>query len=130
MTITQQQRQKANELKIKVCKSLQWDELDYNNYQFETGCEYLGHYLQGDADAIAQLERNRLFWAWWRNCWANRDADYIDDWQLTQLHLANRRLLYAHIHDAEILAKEIYPNGVVLAESYKTHIVEIIKSEA
>ena len=123
MTHTQAIRQKAETLKEKVCRLLEWDDQQYAEFQYETGLNYLRHYIGFDPQAIDMLTRTRTYWNWWKNQWAIRDNQFIkaDKPQLTTEFWID---VYCELHDARTLAAEIYPDGQALGLSYAGMIQE------
>lgn len=87
---------------------LHWDELRYCHFKYRQGIQYLRLYTQGDDGMLNWLERNRLFWNWWKIQWALRDSVYAEDaGRLGQLQ--HRRLLYTSLHNPYTLIHEIVP---------------------
>lgn len=125
-------KEKAKQLKAVVIDLLQWDELEYATFQYECGLAYLRHYIPGDNWGQDMLQRSKLFWNWWKNQWTLRDESFcaMDSEVPTSrvgISTENLRRLYLHLHDAAILASDIYPNRVVLEESYSQMIEELNK---
>lgn len=123
-------KEKAHGLKRAVCELLNWTELQYGEYVFERGTEYLHVYLQGDEYAIQVLERSPIFWAWWKNHFAKRDESFLMLHRSTPIRSLEIRLqLYHHYNEPKMLAESIHPNSVVLNESYALMIKEVITHE-
>ena len=89
--------------------------------------EDLRLYTLDDAFVINQLERSKIFWSWWKNSWANRDDVFIANNIISNLNVKEE--LYLALHDALTLAEELRPDAIVLGESYKVMIGELIKKE-
>lgn len=119
-------QKRADSLKRKVCAELRWTDLQYNEYQFQQGHDYLMAYLKADAYSVRVMERTRIFWSWWRNHWTNRDEGFMEFVTNTTYSVAEMREFYGDVHDAHLLAECIYPNGVILNESYANMITELI----
>ena len=107
-----------------ICKLLGITEQQYAEHQYNTGLNYLQLYLHGLQPATRELEGNRIFWNWWKNHWAIRDAQF-----LAEKHRGNHWAIYTNTHDAAMLAAEMRPNALVLGESYKVMIGRVIKKE-
>jgi hypothetical protein len=122
-------KDRALRLKAKVCLELKWTDLQYSEFQFEMGTAYLTAYLNRDEYSIRVMESSRIFWAWWRNHWTNRDETFLEQVVNTTFDLADVREIYRDIHDATTLAQQIYPSGTILNESYAHMITELIKEE-
>ena len=127
MPHTKNRKLQADQLKERVCYLLNWTPDEYAEYQYKQGCLYLQMYLSKYPAIIDELLQNRIFWAWWRNQWANRDDAFIHDEQ--HLHVPNRRLLYRHTHDPEMLILDMYPQTSAFAKSYSKMIGEVAKQE-
>jgi hypothetical protein len=126
--------------KAKVIELLYWNEMQYCTFQYECGLAYLRHYITHDQWGQDMLQRSKMFWAWWLNQWAMRDNDFVcqftegmavnDDGVLQGwLSPGNLRIFYRYAHDPATLASDIYPNRVVLDESYNQMIASLIKDE-
>jgi len=120
------QAERASFLKDQVCALLEWTALQYAENQYHTGLQYLQHYIPRDPDGIDQLASNRIFWNWWKNRWLDRDEQFCNEGTPT-LTMATRLKIYSLLHNAEYLAREIYPNGIVLNASYAVMIDNVIK---
>ncbi|NOS92480.1 MAG: hypothetical protein HOP30_11195 [Cyclobacteriaceae bacterium] len=112
-----------------VCRELRWTDVDYTQFQFEQAHAYLAAYLKGDEYSVSVMERRRIFWNWWKNHWNLRDGAFIEFAANAAFNVDDMRVFYTDIHDGETLAAEIYPNGVVLTESYANMVDELIKQE-
>lgn len=116
-------------LKATVCRWLGWDDLQYGQFQYEMGVTYLRFYLPYDDWGRDQLERTRLFWSWWRNRWAERDAGFCDteDGQAPVCSKTVLAQIYRGVHDATTLASDIYPGRVIMEETYSQMVGDLIK---
>jgi hypothetical protein len=123
------QQARAIALKQRVAKTLRWTDLQYATYQYEQGCAYLMKYLNGDGYSVSVMERSRIFWNWWKNHWMNRDEGFLEFVANTVYGLEDLRTFYSDVHDAETLAACIYPNGVILNESYAVMVAEFVGHE-
>lgn len=124
-TTVQNRRKEAQELKQRVCDLLNWDELAYAEYQYKAGLLYLQHYIPNDPSGIDMLASNKVYWSWWKNRWADRDKQFCNP-GTPMLCLSTRLKMYHLLHNPEYLAKEIWPNGVVLNDSYAKMIGDVI----
>jgi hypothetical protein len=122
-THIESQRQQALTHQRRVCRLLGWDELQYNMFMWEQGCRYLEYYIPSDSWGRQMLEQNKLYWNWWKNQWAKRDAEFLSKIQGGDYEAV--RLCYNEYHDAKTLASEIYISGVVIGISYKRMIQEL-----
>jgi hypothetical protein len=62
-----------------VLRQLQWDEEYYCNLKYRTGFEYLRFQTVGDAEALADLEKEAVYWNWWKNQWLLREEQFLAD---------------------------------------------------
>jgi len=118
-------KQEAQTLKYRVCELLNWDELQYAEYQYKAGLQYLQHYIPNDPAGIDMLAGNKIYWAWWKNRWADRDLQFCNP-GTPMLSMATRKKMYDLLHNPAFLAKEIWPNGIVLNDSYAKMVGEVI----
>lgn len=109
---------------------LGWTEESMSWFIYNQGLRYLKLYLLNNQHDISILEANKIFWAWWKNHWNNRDRDFLI---LHKNHpvrdRAIREQLYQHYNDGKMLADSIHPNSVVLHETYACMITELVKTE-
>jgi len=115
-------------LKAAICELLNWDEMQYGQFQYESGLAYLRHYIIGDGWGQDLLQRTKLFWSWWKAQWAIRDRAFLleQEVELSRLRIETRLSLYRHLHNASILASEIYPGRMIMDESYNQMIHTLI----
>lgn len=113
-----------------VMALLDIDDMEYNLIQYEQGVNYLHTYLKGDEWGIGVMERSAIFWAWWKNHWANRDEQFLGINHNSPVHtVAEARKLYAQFNKGSMLAQNIHPNSVVLNETYLHMAQEIVEAE-
>ena len=110
----------ADRLKQQICKLLQWDEMQYAEFQYQNGIAYLMWYLPCDEYAREQLLRSRLYWSWFKNQWNADDMLVLEVARDNDMPLQVAREIYTEIHCPRVLACEIKPNAIVLS-SLKTH---------
>jgi hypothetical protein len=115
----------AAEQQHKVLAFLEWNEEQLFNFIHTSGCQYLQHYIPTDPEGIDELIESKTFWAWWKNHWFNRDRTFCMNENLT---IEERRSDYGTLHNPEFLAKEIYPNSIVLGRSYVNMIADVIEA--
>ncbi len=127
ITHTQARKLLAQQVQQRVCYLLNWTDKQYKEFQYKQGCLYLQLYLSKYPAIIDELIDNKIFWAWWRNQWANRDDIYVHNTEV--LHLPKRVGLYQQTHNAETLVLDMYPPASVFAQSYNTMIGEVIKQQ-
>lgn len=125
-TLQLQLKQKIFANQEKITRILGWTELQYSNFIYETGLRYLELYIPTDRAGIDALSRSKIFWIWWRNHWAIRDAKYMGMYYSFSSN--NWQALYEQEHSPETLTASIYPNAIVLNESYAVMIDHFNKS--
>jgi hypothetical protein len=77
------------------------------------------------------LQRSKIFWNWWKNKWADRDRDFLDQgngaWR--KVKLCTLVELYLQLHDPYELSQDIKPHAVVLGNSYAKMFQDVIDNE-
>lgn len=131
MTQASERKQWADQIKAAVCRVLNWDELQYAEFQYKIGCQYLQYYIPNAPEGIDELLRNRIYWNWWKNRWVDRDYSYLANPWLGNSDLSSNDFFWVYqvYHDAEVLAMEITMPGSILGQSYANMIRDIIKAE-
>lgn len=121
--------EKAASDKAEVCKLLNWTEMEYAEFQYSCGKQYLQYYVASDPAGIDELISSKIYWNWWKLMWSRRDFAYLHENlnQLSLLYVENRVKLYKHLHDPFILSQATTPPGFVLEESYSKMIDNVIK---
>lgn len=114
--------------KARIMALLNWSEVDYGNFQYETGLLYLHAYIPDDIEGIDMLTRSRIFWNWWKNHWLQRDQDFLNDAQVQHSHKTLIESMYVCSHCPNELAGQIRPQAIVLTESYSVMIGKLIDS--
>lgn len=110
-----------------IKRLLQWSDEEYGEFIYNCGIQYLHRYIKSESQAIVDhMVRSRIFWNWWKTHWNLRDRAFLDR-KTVNLATSTWRTIYYELHDPNTLAAEIYPNGVVLGESYNTMIAELNK---
>ena len=84
-----------------VMLMLNWNDLQYGNFQFNQGEAYLEHHIGADVWGVKQIRESAQYWAWWRNQWFKRDQAFIELAQ--NKGIAERHKYYARCHDVEHL---------------------------
>jgi len=125
ITDTQRITQEAAECRSEVCGLLGWDEMDYFDFQLESGLAYLAHYLQATW-AVDAVKGNRVFWNWWKGHWIARDKDFLIYSQGNLLDRAALREFYSYTHDGRELSRCIRPTSIVLNDSYAVMMQDLI----
>lgn len=124
MTHTENRNRSMEQLQQQVCRMLHITDLEYANRQFEAGCAYLDAYIPNDPDGAAQLQRSAVYWAWWRNHWSMRDEQFCTG-HVQSLSLQLRQELYEQLHNPQLLAQELRPNGIILRHAYAAMIEQV-----
>ena len=123
---TQHIAQKMISARSEVMKLLNWDEIQYSEFQYKMGCQYLQSYIPECPQQIDELIESRIFWNWWKNEWLFRDTALIST-DIAKVKRSTILQIYLSTNDAEALRYEIYPNGVVLNNRYAEMIRNIQK---
>lgn len=126
ITHIESRRVAAKASKERIMRLLEWSELQYCDFQYRMGLEFLQEYIPGDPYGIAYLERHPVFWAWWRNQWTLRDEIYLNS-DISTVRLRLRQNIYIQNNNPRALAQGITPPAVVLDDSYAQMIQETFK---
>ncbi|MGN6601206.1 MAG: hypothetical protein ACTHK8_02080 [Ginsengibacter sp.] len=126
---TQHIKNEMKTTKERVMQLLRWEETSYADFQYRMGCQYLQAYIPHDPAGIDELVEKRIFWNWWRNHWLARDKAFLMNHNIEKVSTKTALAIYKELHNPEVLAYEIYPNGAVLTDSYAKMIGDVIKSE-
>lgn len=94
---------------------LDWDELQYCNFQMEQGELYLNKLIGPDQYGIEFLVKSPTFWKWWINLWNKRDQDFIAE--LVNTDKEECIEVYRFTHSPYRLTSR--PHKVILEESYR-----------
>lgn len=100
-----------------ICEILSWTEIDFTNFQYRIGTQYLQSYLSKEPVIVDELIASRIFWNWWRNEWLLRDKNFLYH-AMNNDNLAVLSELYVQFHNVEVLLSDIYPCAIVLNQSY------------
>lgn len=122
-------QKRADRLKAQVCAELRWTAEQYDDCWMDAGRVYLQTYLNGDAHSVETVAKSRIFWSWWKNHWLNRDETFLEFAVNTAFSVTDKRDNYEELHNPKVLAQCIYPNGVVLSESYALMITDLVNEE-
>lgn len=126
ITHIQKRREAAQKSKERIMRLLEWNELQYCDFQYRMGLEFLQEYIPGAPEGIAYLERHPVFWAWWRNQWTLRDEIYLNS-DISTVRLRLRQNIYIQKNNPRALAEGITPPAKVLEDSYAQMIQETFK---
>lgn len=126
ITHIESRRVAAKASKERIMRLLEWSELQYCEFQYRMGLEFLQEYIPGDPYGIAYLERHRVFWAWWRNQWTLRDEIYLNS-DISTVRLRHRQNIYIQNNNPRALAQGITPPALLLDDSYAQMIQETFK---
>lgn len=104
-----------------ICKAFGLDELQYGQMVYNVGQWWIDKFFIKDPLMVDVLNNSCRFWAWWKNQWNNRDAEFV---RLTSIDMINEPLtgycyqaaleLYNTLHESG--AREIHPNRFVQEE--------------
>jgi len=120
---------KMQNAKQQVMKLMAWEEVEYNNFQYKMGCQYLQAYIPNCPTQIDELTKSRIFWNWWKNEWLFRDTAFINS-DILKVKPATIVQIYLIMNDPDILCNEIYPSGTVLNSRYSEMIRNVQKNIA
>lgn len=123
-------KEQSERIKRCMCELLECSPEQYAKFQYQSGLKYLKHYMPTDPNGADNLSRAKVFWAWWRNHWTNRDEHFLCLAEKTPIRDRDIKIqLYTQYHDGKELATSIHPNSAVLNESYAEMIQQLIADE-
>jgi hypothetical protein len=86
---------------------LKWSDEQYGQFIYSTAIAYLHKYIPGDADGIANLERDKIFWGWFKNQWNIRDNEFL--MAVNGLCKDDARALYFDFNSSQSLVEDMWP---------------------
>jgi hypothetical protein len=101
-----------------VLAMLEMNESEHFVLVVDKASDYLTKQLGPDEKGRERLLGAPEFWAWWRNHWARRDAQFIDE--CVGSHddsIADLRAYYKHIHSSDRL-QTIRPHKRMMDKSF------------
>jgi hypothetical protein len=120
MTTAQAYNISAATTQEKVLALLEWTEQEFCDFRYKNGIAYLHWYAPVNENHRFVMERSRMFWRWFRCVCNTIDFEFINNPDVLNLSVTLRRSLYTSFHCPRLVAKDIKPNQVVLAElNYK-----------
>lgn len=99
--------------KARVMQLLQWDDMQYAEFQELMGYEYVDR-AYGQTCFVKTLTYTPSFWSWFRNQWAVRDEIFL--LARPKRTVAERIAEYEAIHDHNMY--DHYPPRLVFKEAY------------
>lgn len=104
-----------------ISKAFGMSELQYGQMVYDVAQVWINLFFGHDDLMPNILNRSPRFWAWWKNQWNNRDAEFV---RLTNVNMIDERLqgtcllsaleLYNEIHQTG--SRSIQPNRFVIEE--------------
>lgn len=111
-----------------ILELLDWDELQYCEFQEQQGREYLETVVCPDGYGAKELGDSRLFWRWWINQWNRRDDDFLDGTYSMSRDMYGDLEVYLELHSPEFLQGQ-HPHRVVFEASYSVMIGEFLDAK-
>lgn len=115
-------REESKRLQAFVMECLGWSEYEYCLFKYEQGLEYLRAYLTSfhiDHDMLRfmpHIERQRIYWQWWKNQWMLRDSIFEANMINDNRSQERKVRIYKGFHNGNSLVNEITPQRSVLNE--------------
>lgn len=105
-----------------IYAALKLNDSSYHQLVFDTGMQWIrDRFSLNDEEITYVVAKSAEFWAWWRNQWGLRDAQFVYDCSLErqELPLSGDTLqmamnLYYELHQAQNI--KVYPNRFVIAD--------------
>ena len=118
-THIQLQKDNAQSVKLEVCRLIGCTELQYCEFQYKVGKQFLQSYMSRFPVMIDELVENKMFWSWWRNAWMQRDDVFIVN--VKHFNRLDILRLYDGLHDYKALINELFPDfKLILKHSNET----------
>ena len=116
-------RNQASHDRELILALLEWDDLEYGNFLMQMAEAYLMKQCGPDVYGIEFLLKSPMFWAWWRNHWAQRDSRFLTHWADCNC-LEEVCEEYQALHCAANL--HMRPHRVVMEKSYMYMVQDVI----
>ncbi|WP_143960260.1 hypothetical protein [Litoribacter populi] len=110
-------------VKMQVQNALNWDDMQYAQYQEEMGYQYLKAEYGEDLPIVREVVYHKEFWSWWKMHWLKRDRLFLE--VAYSMGLDDRLQTYTALHDANDVG--FRPHSVILERTYSTMMHRIIK---
>lgn len=96
-----------------ICQRLGYTHEDIANMMYENGVAFLTEYFKAIPEMGRMMERDRMFWNWWKNEWHIRNVVFINDAEIAQCGLCLQQHAYAANNNGIALTQCIKPTRVV-----------------
>lgn len=103
----------------RILDLLHWNLAMYCAFMHNCGLKYLELYIGKDEQLAAQLDKQQVFWNWWKNLFNARNEAFIEEWDGMEdtISVDDLRTIYRDIHNPALLACEIKPPRIVYGHS-------------
>jgi len=112
-TLTAERIAEMQQAKIEVAKMLGYSIEDIANIMYESGVQFLEEYFKLMPVMAYVLERDRMFWNWWKNEWHCRNLTFLHDAEIAMVCLDIKRHAYSALNNGIELTRRIKPTQVV-----------------
>lgn len=119
----QNQTSQTQDVQTEMSMLLNCSLATYRNILYKYGRAYIHWYLPCDERLRRKLEDSKTFWAWFRVQWEMHDRALLDDPEFFDYTVEERRRYFKHLHEPQVMAVNIKPNDVVLAELNKKDVI-------
>lgn len=104
----------------RILDLLQWTLAEYSAFMHNCGLQFLENYIGKDVQLAAQLDKQQVFWNWWKNLFNARNEAFIEEWDglEDEVTVEYLRKIYRLINNAELLACEIKPPRIVYGKAF------------
>lgn len=86
----------------------------------ETGVSFLKAYYKDVPLMASLMERDRMFWNWWKVEWHLRNLTFLEDDEMFHLSSWKQLLVYSEFNNYEALIGQIRPPRIVTLPVYKS----------
>lgn len=109
----------------RVQYALGWTPEQYAEFQFDQAYEFLKYWVGEDVFGYRELPLTALFWAWWRNQWHRRDADFVRS--VKDMPIEWKQRTYRAMHSPQSITRT--PGRVIMDDAYAKMIYQLTHAE-
>jgi hypothetical protein len=128
-TAVEAARLKAKRTHELVIVMLEMDETEHFEFMVDKAVDYLKKQCGPDHAGQQRLLGQDEFWAWWKNHWSRRDAQFMDEALASESNnLDDLKAYYNYVHSSDRL-QSIRPHKRTMDKSFTKHVQPIIDRE-
>lgn len=117
----EERKKKVESVRTQLQSMLNWDDLQYCEFQMEMGMKYLDRIAGPGEIGVKELSQSKLYWNWWKNHWNRRDQEFLNDLVVTIASgLEEIRQEYMYWHSPYNIT--VRPHKPIMEESFSKMI--------